>query len=174
MPSHNTKESIPFYFPLSGRSTKTNGTDSGGSHTSHSFEQVGVGEANHMARGCFKTRKNLPDFRGKLNKIWLYLKLIENWNWRVVPSWLSIIEPKTTRQIYFSDIHRRKPRKKILEKSPKESLHEKHDFYPLFKMAATPNRENFWMAVTLKPLHLGMWDLHLDICFKGHETHLIY
>ena len=43
-------------------------------------------------------------------------------------------------------------------KIPKESLHEKYDFYPLFQMAAIQNIEKFWMAVTLKPLHLGIWD----------------
>ena len=53
-------------------------------------------------------------------------------------------------------------------------MHEKHVFYPLFKMAAAQNRENFWMAVTLKSLHLGMWDLHLNICFKGQGIHLTY
>ena len=41
-------------------------------------------------------------------------------------------------------------------------------------MAATQNSDNFWMAVTLKPLHLGMWDLHINICFKGQGFHLTY
>ena len=31
---------------------------------------------------------------GKLNKIWIYVKLIENKNWHVAPSWWSIIKPK--------------------------------------------------------------------------------
>ena len=61
-----------------------------------------------------------------------------------------------------------------ITKSPKESLHEKHDFYPLFKMAAAQNRENFWMDVSLKPLHLGIWDLHLNICFKGQQIRWTY
>ena len=41
-------------------------------------------------------------------------------------------------------------------------------------MAAAQNREYFWMVVTLKPLHLGIWDLHLNICFKGQQIHLTY
>ena len=31
---------------------------------------------------------------GKLNKIWIYVKLFENKNWHVAPSWWSIIKPK--------------------------------------------------------------------------------
>ena len=60
------------------------------------------------------------------------------------------------------------------KKSTKESLHEKYDFYPLFKMAPAQKREHFWMAVTLELLHLVMWELHLNICFKGQQIHLTY
>ena len=41
-------------------------------------------------------------------------------------------------------------------------------------MDAIQNRENFLMAVSLKLLHLSMWDLHLNICFKGQQIHLTY
>ena len=36
-----------------------------------------------------------------MNKIWIYLKLIENKNWHVVPSWWSIIEPKSNQSNIF-------------------------------------------------------------------------
>ena len=38
---------------------------------------------------------------GKLNEIWIYLKLIENENWHVVPSWWSIIAPKNNQSNIF-------------------------------------------------------------------------
>ena len=46
----------PFHLtpPTCGIATKTNGMDRGSSHTSHSFEQVGV---DHVTGGCTKTRK---------------------------------------------------------------------------------------------------------------------
>ena len=86
------------------------GGGGGRSHVSHRFEQV---EVDHVTWGCTKTRKKFPTFRslGKWNKIWVYLKLIENKNLHVVPSWWSIIEPKTISVIYLSDIHQRKMRK---------------------------------------------------------------
>ena len=91
---------------------KWNGTDTRSFHTFHSFEQVEVGKADIVTWGCTKTRKNLPAFRppGKLNEIWIYLKLKIK-KWHVVPSWWSIIEAKTTNEIDSSDIHWGKFRK---------------------------------------------------------------
>ena len=50
-----------------------------GAHTSQSFEQVGVGEADDVPWGWTKNLKKLPAFRRleKFNEKWIYLKLVE-------------------------------------------------------------------------------------------------
>ena len=67
------------------------------------FERVEVWEADHMTWGCTKNRKNIPAFRpsGRLNEIWIYIKLIRNKNWHVVPSWWSIIQPQNNQSNIF-------------------------------------------------------------------------
>ena len=78
------------WLPTSGRATKTSGTDKGNSHTSHGFEHVAV---DHVTWKCTKTRKVFPLFY--LQECWMnyeYIKLVENTNLHVVPSWWPIAD----------------------------------------------------------------------------------